>query len=126
MEVTNSGKLYDPEILQGRKIVEIIYAVIYKEYKPARRSFPGEKFPGDAYFAMAIGIFIQVKFLNPTVSEISDYIYGLESKDTAVRGSRKRCNRIAQCIMLLQPFISDHIAWEKDRLLLRHDYVSPD
>lgn len=120
MEVTNSGKLYDPEVLQGMKIVEIIFDLIYQECKSVKNEFPQEQ-----YHYLAIAIFTLVKFANPVASDISDYIYKIETQSIGLPGNRERCDRLAQSILVLQPFISDHSAWDEYRLILRKDYVGP-
>ncbi len=120
MEISNSGKLLDPEVLQGMKIVEIIYDLIYQECKSVKSEFPQEK-----YHYLAIGIFAMVKFTNPVASEISDHIYQVETLGMGIPGNRERCDRLAQSILVLQPFISDHSAWDEFRLILRKDYVGP-
>jgi hypothetical protein len=120
MEITNTGKLLDPEVLQGMKIVEIIYALIYQQCKSVKSEFPREQ-----YHMLAIAIFTMVKFANPVVSDISDYIYKVETQNIGLRGNRERCLRLAQTILVLQPFISDNIAWDEYRLILRKDFVSP-
>ena len=120
MEISNSGKLLDPEVLQGMKIVDIIYDLVYQECKSVKSEFPQEK-----YQYLATAIFIMVKFANPVESEISDYIYEIETLSIGIPGNRERCHRLAKTIMVLQPFISDHSAWDEYRLILRKDYVGP-
>jgi len=120
MEISNTGKLLDPEVLQGMKIVEIIYDLIYQECKSVKSEFPQEK-----YQYLAIAIFTLVKFANPVVSEISDYIYQVETQWMGLGGNPERCHRLAKSIMVLQPFISDDSAWDEYRLILRKDYVGP-
>jgi hypothetical protein len=120
MEITNSGKLFDPEVLQGKKIIEIIFDMIYRERKSVKNEFPREQ-----YHLLAIAVFTMVKFANPVLSDISDYIYEIETRHIGIPGNRERCHRLAQSILVLQPFISDHVAWESYRLILRKDFVSP-
>ena len=118
MEVLNTGKLYDPEVLQGMKIVDIIYDVIYQECKSVKSEFPREQ-----YHYLAIAIFMMVKFANPDISDISRYIYEIERESIGLPGNRERCHRLAQSILILQPFISDDSAWDEYRRILRKDYV---
>ncbi|MDP4129239.1 MAG: hypothetical protein Q8918_19790 [Bacteroidota bacterium] len=120
MEVLNTGKLHDPEVLQGMKIIDIIFDVIRKECK----SFESE-FTEEQYELLAIAIFIMVKFMNPGISDISDFIYRIETQQLRIPGNRERCNRLAQSILILQPFISDDSAWDEYRRILRRDYVDP-
>ena len=100
MKISRDGKIEDPKVDEGKKIVEAIYDILCQEWYP----FMKEKFEGEYFEYFSIKIFWWLILGNPTYEELIDTLYEEETGCSFVNASRSRCEKMAFQIRLLKPW----------------------
>ncbi len=111
MKVSRDGKLEDPRLEGGKKIIEKIYAILCREWLPVmKKEFDSEE--GIEIFS--ISIFGCLLLGNPTKQELADILYSKEIEKSKLKPSHSRCESIAEKLMLLKPRVDQNANYTDD------------
>ncbi len=101
MKVTSDGNLLDPQLEDGKKIIEAIYRILHKEWFPLMK----EQFNRDHFGDYAIFVFAGLMLGNPSEEELIELLYEKESEYFFMDASLRRCEKIAFKILSLKPWV---------------------
>jgi hypothetical protein len=102
MKVSKDGHLEDPQLEDGKRIMEVIYFILYREWFPLMK----ERFNADYYQSYAIILFSGLLIAaDPSKEELIDILYEKEIEYSIEESSRSRCEKIVDDLFLLMPRI---------------------
>jgi hypothetical protein len=102
MKVSMDGNLEDPQLEDGKKIMNIIFLILYREWSPLMK----ERFNAEYYLSYASIIFFGLLIAaDPSKEELIDILYEKEFEYSPEESSRSRCEKIVDDLFLLMPRI---------------------
>jgi hypothetical protein len=109
MKISMDGKIEDPKLEEGKKIVEAIYNILCNEWYPMKKKFESDYFE---YFA--IYIFWELMLGDPNYEQLIEMVYEEEIHYEFENPSRSRCEKIAFEIRLLKPWVKRNAEYTDD------------
>ena len=106
MKVSKGGNIEDPQVEDGKKIIEAIYHILCEEWF----SLITEQFYSEHFDYYSIVIFWLLIMDFPSEEELTVLLFAKENEYLCENASWSRCEKMAGKIILLRPWVDQNLA----------------